>query len=138
IYQTIPVGNAIMNIGDTILNAGSSGGNIYNDGAGAVASLGYNLSSDNGGGYLTATGDQINTDPGLGPLQDNGGPTFTHLPASDNPEIDAGDSALGMDQRRPSFQRVVNARTDMGATEVQALPIPTPTPPPTPRPHGRH
>lgn len=44
------------------------------------SSHGYNLSSDNGGGYLTATGDQINTDPKLGPLQNNGGLTFTHLP----------------------------------------------------------
>jgi hypothetical protein len=123
-----------LKIGNTILNAGSSGGNVYNAGAGAVASLGYNLSSDNGGGYLTATGDRINTDPRLGPLQDNGGPTFTHLPASDSPAIDGGDPALGMDQRGPGFQRVVNGRVDIGAVEAQA----TPTPTPTPKPHGKH
>jgi hypothetical protein len=41
---------------------------------GTVISLGYNLSSDNGGGYLTATDDRISTDPKLGPLQNNGGP----------------------------------------------------------------
>ena len=132
IYHTSPVGNAILKIGDTILNTGSSGGNIYNDGAGAVTSLGYNLSSDNGGGYLTATGDRVNTDPGLGPLQDNGGPTFTHLPASNSPAIDAGDPTLGMDQRGPGFQRVANGRIDIGATEVQATSTPTPTPSPTP------
>src|SRR5262249_52007990 len=69
-----------LNITDTILNAGVSGQNIYN-GSSTVNSLGYNLSSDDGGGSLTATGDQINTDPSLGPLQDNGGSTFTHAPS---------------------------------------------------------
>src|SRR6266540_1794731 len=43
-------------IGDTILNAGASGENIYNA-SGTVSSLGYNLSSDNGSGYLTGPGD---------------------------------------------------------------------------------
>lgn len=61
-------------IEDTILNAGAGGsGTIVNDG-GTVTSLGYNLASDAGGGVLTGPGDQINTDPMLGPLQDNGGP----------------------------------------------------------------
>jgi hypothetical protein len=51
----------------TILNAGSSGGNIYNQDSpyrtATVTSLGYNLSNDNGGGYLTATGDRIKHGP---------------------------------------------------------------------------
>jgi hypothetical protein len=124
-----------LNIGNTVFQAGSLGENIYNvDQIGGVTSLGYNLSSDNGGGYLTATGDRINMDPKLGPLQDNGGPTFTHLPASDSPAIDGGDPTLAMDQRGPGFQRVVNERVDIGAVEVQAMPTPTATP----RPHGRH
>jgi hypothetical protein len=74
---------------DSILNAGASGENIYNY-YGPVTSLGYNLSSDDGGGYLTGPGDQINTDPMLGPLQDNGGPTFTHALLPGSPAIDAG------------------------------------------------
>lgn len=128
-----------VNIGNTIFKAGSLGENIYNvDELGQVTSLGYNLSSDNGGGYLTATSDRINMDPKLGPLQDNGGPTSTHLPASDSPAIDAGDPTLVMDQRGPGFQRVVNGRVDIGAAEVQPMPTPTPTPTATPRPHGRH
>jgi hypothetical protein len=112
----------ILKIGHTILNAGTSDENIYNDNiyyAATVTSLGYNVSSDNGGGLLTATGDQVNIDPKLGPLQDNGGPAFTHLPASDSPAIDAGDPTLGMDQRGPGFQRVANGRIDVGAVEAQ-------------------
>jgi hypothetical protein len=139
---TPPYGGSIYNygalkVGHTILNAGPSGGNIHNaDPLGTVTSLGYNLSSDDGGGFLTATGDQINTDPMLGPLQDNGGPTFTHLPASNSPAIDAGDPTLGMDQRGPGFVRVKNGRIDIGAVETQATLTPTPTP--TPKPHGHH
>jgi hypothetical protein len=127
-----------LQIGNTILNAGPSGVNIYNQ-FGTVTSLGYNLSSDNGGGYLTAIGDQINTDPRLGALLDNGGPTLTHLPASDSPAIDGGDPVvLGMDQRGSGFLRLVNCRIDIGAVEVQTTPPPTPTPTPTPHGHGRH
>jgi hypothetical protein len=136
-------GGAISNtgtlkIGDTILNAAPSGVNIYNLGFGTLTSLGYNLSSDNGGGYLTVTGDQINTDPRLGPLQDNGGPTFTHLPASNSPGIDSGDPTPAMDQRGPGFVRVVNGRIDIGAVEAQAIPTPTPTPTPPKHGHGHH
>ena len=111
-----------LQIGNTILNTGDSGANISNSG-GTVTSLGYNLSSDDGGGFLTGPGDQINTDPMLGPLQDNGGPTFTHalLPAS--PAIDTGDPNFTpppfFDERGPGFDRVVNGRIDIGSFEVQ-------------------
>lgn len=122
---------ATVTVGDTIFNAGSSGVNIYNDFGGVVTSLGYNLSSDDGGGFLAATGDQINTDPMLGPLQDNGGPTFTHAPLTGSPAIDAGKNftAGTTDQRGFGFVRtfddtsIANATggdgTDIGALEVQ-------------------
>ena len=94
------------------------------------------LSSDNGGGYLTGPGDQINTDPLLGPLQDNGGPTFTHALLPGSPAINAGDPSFTpppfYDQRGPGFYRVVNGRIDIGSFEVQAGPTPTPTPTATP------
>ena len=54
-----------------------------------VTSLGYNLSSDAAGGdatigpggFLNQTGDIRNTDPMLGPLQNNGGTTYTAVDA---------------------------------------------------------
>jgi hypothetical protein len=137
-------GGAINNggaaqIGDTILNAAEGSGTILN--RGTVTSLGYNLASDNGGGVLTGPGDQINTDPMLGPLQDNGGPTFTHALLPGSPAIDAGDSSFTppplYDQRGPGYRRVVNGRIDKGSFEVQgpvATPTPTPTTTATPRP----
>jgi hypothetical protein len=112
-------GVSTVSIGHTILD-NNAGGNILRY-AGAVASFGYNLSSDNGGGYLTASGDLINTAALLGPLQDNGGPTKTHALSPGSPAIDAGDpnfiSPPDFDQRGPGFPRVVNGRIDIGAFE---------------------
>ena len=79
-------------------------------------------------------GDQLNTDPMLGPLQDNGGPTFTHPLLTGSPAIDAGKNfAVGTtDQRGAGFVRTfddastANANggdgTDIGAIEVQGPP----------------
>src|SRR5204862_1580904 len=99
---------------------------------------GYNVCSDNGGGFLNGPGDQINTDPMLGPLQDNGGPTFTHALLPGSPAIDAGDPKFTpppyYDQRGPVFWRVRNGRIDSGSFEVQAGTTPSPTPTPTASP----
>lgn len=137
IYNSNNGGAASLEIGNVILNGGKSGENIFNNG-GSVASLGYNLSSDDGGGALIGPGDQINTEPMLGPLQDNGGPTFTHALLPSSPAIDAGDPSFTpppvFDQRGPDFFRVRNRRIDIGSFEVQAGSTATPTPTSTPTP----
>jgi hypothetical protein len=124
-------GTATLKLGSTILNAGPQGVNLTNFFA-TVVSLGYNLSSDDYGGFLTNSTDQINIDPMLGPLQDNGGPTFTHGLLCGSPAIDKGKNFSGspFDQRGPGLVRtfddphVPNAPggdgTDIGAFEVQA------------------
>jgi hypothetical protein len=122
---------AIVTIGNTIFKAGASGANLTNDFMGTITSQGYNLSSDSGSGYLTATGDQINTDPILGPLADNGGATPTHLPLAGSPVIDQGKSlGLPRDQhgRCRTFDNagIPNAiggdGTDIGAVEIGTVP----------------
>jgi Right handed beta helix region len=131
---------SVVGISNTIFNAGASGENIFNNG-GTVISGGYNLSSDDGGGYLTGPGDQINTDPLLGPLQNNGGPTFTHALLPGSPAIDAGDPNFTPppfhDQRGPCYYRVFgrSRRIDIGSVETQPeRPCPNP---PRPRPTSR-
>ncbi len=123
--------NGMLEIGNTILKAGASGANLLANG-GTITSRGYNLSSDDGGGFLNNSGDQISTDPLLGPLQDNGGPTFTHAPLAGSLAINAGDPNFTppplFDQR--GYARVFGGRIDIGSLEVQ--PAPTPTPAPTP------
>jgi hypothetical protein len=125
-----------MEIGNTILN-NNSGANID----GTATSLGYNISTDDGGGNLTGPGDQINTDPLLGPLQDNGGPTQTHALLPGSPAINAGDPNFipppDYDQRGTPFVRVFNGRIDIGSFEVQPPRRPSPTPRPRPTPPRR-
>ena len=127
-----------VEIGNTILNSGQPD-NIFSS-FGTVTSNGYNLSSDDGGGLLNGPGDQINTDPMLGPLQDNGGPTLTYALLPGSPAIDAGDPNFipppFYDQRGSPFVRVFNGRIDIGSFEVQPPrgPRPTPRPRPTPAP----
>ena len=128
-----------VTIGQTILNTGSSGQNIYrNRNTDTITSLGYNLSNDDGGGLLNGPGDQINTVPLLGPLQNNGGSTFTHALLPGSPAIDAGDPSFtpppNYDQRDCPFLRVFGSRIDVGAFESQPQPQSPPCPSPRPRP----
>ncbi len=124
-------GTAIVQVGDTILSRGAPGENLYNF-YGLIVSAGYNLSSDSGSGLLIATGDQINTDPKLGPLQGNGGLTPTHALRAGSPAIDKGKRdaipALARDTDQRGLDRLVdnpflaNATggdgSDIGAFEV--------------------
>jgi hypothetical protein len=125
------VNNATLELGSTIFDAGASGLNLTNY-QGAVTSLGYNLSSDGANGLLNQQTDLLNTDPMLGPLQDNGGPTLTHGLLPGSPAIDKGKnlSATASDQRGSGFARTVNSLcaadalggdgTDIGAFETQS------------------
>jgi hypothetical protein len=122
-----------VELGNTILKTGSVGANIFSQG-GSVTSHGYNLSDDDGAGFLTAAADQINTDAMLGPLANNGGATLTHALLPGSPAIDAGDPNFTAppitDQR--GYPRVYNGRIDIGSFETQTAPTPSPTPTPTP------
>jgi hypothetical protein len=110
-----------VEIGNTILHANASG-NID----GTVTSHGFNISSDDGGGHLNGPGDQINTDPLLGPLRNHGGPTLTHMPMRGSPAIDTGDPNFSPppdhDQRGACFLRVFGPRIDVGSVETQLRP----------------
>jgi len=80
---------------------------------------------------LTAAGDLSGVPPMFGPLQDNGGTTFTHALLPGSPAIDAGDDAtcLALDQR--NVNRPQGPHCDIGAFELipaGATPTPTYTP----------
>jgi hypothetical protein len=134
----VTLGNTIVanNSGHQFGTAGPSGGAYV--GPGTFVSRGHNLSSD-ASGNLSQPSDQQNTDPLLGPLQDNGndGPlagapdsqqvvlTMALLPGS--PAIDQGSLALAVDPAtalplftdQRGFDRVENSKPDIGAFEVQ-------------------
>ncbi len=94
------------------------------------ASLGHNLigvAPSNGGFTNGVNGDIVGTygeriDPVLGPLANNGGPTFTHALLPGSPAINAGDNsgAPATDQR--GLQRILEGTIDIGAFEGQPQP----------------
>jgi hypothetical protein len=105
---------------NTIL-AGNVADVVGPDLSGRLTSSGYNLVGNSRGGSGYDESDLLDINPLLGPLEDNGGPTFTHAVLPGSPAIDAGDNtdAPEWDQRGPGFPRVVNGRIDIGAFEVQ-------------------
>jgi CSLREA domain-containing protein len=91
---------------------------------GVITSLGNNL-EDGVSCPFTQPGDLQNTDPLLGPLQANGGPTLTHALLVGSPAIDAGNDIAcqappvgGVDQRLVS--RPQGTSCDIGAFEFTA------------------
>lgn len=97
-----------------------------------ITSAGGNLESGDTCEF-TASGDQRNADPQLGPLQDNGGQTDTHALPAGSPAVDLADAGAcpATDQR--GVQRPQGSGCDVGAFEF-APPTTTPTPIPTPAP----
>jgi hypothetical protein len=139
-FNVLNDGGSVFVDNTIFFETGAGGLNLRSNG-GIITSRGYNMANDGGGGFLNQTGDRLNTDPMLGPLQDNGGPTFTHALLPGSLAIDKGNSSLTTDQRgftRPvDFPDIPNAQggngSDIGAFEVQmAAPTPTPTPTATP------
>ncbi len=119
--NSIFTNNAVSNFGVV-----SSGGNAN------FVSAGHNL-SDDATGNLFAAGDQINTNPLLFPLADNGGLTQTHALQVGSPAIDAGSNALAVDadgnalttdQRGEGFARILDGTpptVDIGAFESKTF-----------------
>jgi hypothetical protein len=118
-------GGGVSNTGGTLQARNTLiGGNTADTGpdlSGTLASLGHNLVGNSRGGSGFDDTDLLDVDPLLGPLQDNGGPTFTMALLNGSPAIDAGDNtgASDWDQRGPGYPRIVNAIIDIGAFEVQ-------------------
>ena len=97
--------------------ANSSGGECA--GAGNFTSLGNNIASD-ATCNLIAAGDLPNTNPALGPLANNGGPTMTHALLYGGPAIDAGTngSCPATDQRGDARPQPATGVCDIGSFEL--------------------
>jgi predicted outer membrane repeat protein len=72
---------------------------------------------------VPGAGNLVGVDPQLQPLANNGGATWTHLPATKSPVIDAGDASLatGVAEDQRGLARVQGSELDLGAVE---LPLP--------------
>lgn len=93
-----------------------------NDLSGQEMTGAYNLLSDGGSNAPHLTTPILNTDPQLGALADNGGPTQTMLPGYTSAAVDAqpvAACALTTDQR--GQPRPQNRACDMGAVELDRI-----------------
>ena len=103
VKNTIVAGNTLDNC-DTAQFAG-----------GIISSQGNNISSDNSCPFTHPT-DKRNTNPKLGLLQNNGGPTDTHALLRRSPGINAGGKPFPPQDQR-GLKRPQGKRSDIGAYE---------------------
>ncbi|MEJ6486802.1 Calx-beta domain-containing protein [Nostoc punctiforme UO1] len=139
--------SATVNLKNTIV-AGNTNSNAPDLLSSVLSSAIFNGNNNNLIGSLTGakgtvgTGtDIVNPNPGLGPLQNNGGLTLTHALLPGSPAINAGNNSLipadtedldgdgnttepiPYDQR--GLTRLVGGGVDIGAFEVQAAALPS-------------
>tara|TARA_R110002111_G_scaffold247140_1_gene309996 strand:+ start:270 stop:17531 length:17262 start_codon:yes stop_codon:yes gene_type:complete len=117
--------SASVNIRNTIVagnNALLSGADV----TGVFTSDGHNLIGTRGvsAGFINGFNDDIvgsngqRIDPVLSPLQDNGGPTFTHALLVGSLAIDAGDNTDGVVIDQRGATRPTDTTSDIGAFEI--------------------
>lgn len=107
-----------LTIGGSILAtnvAGTIGADLY----GPMNSNGNNLIGSTLGGSGFLTNDLQNVDSFLGPLQNNGGPTFTHALLSGSPAINGNTATTSTPDDQRLMSRPVGTSADIGAFEVQ-------------------
>lgn len=126
-----PSNHAETILANTIV-AANHGIDIHRDdapfGLPGFTSFGYNLIGTTNANWTYDPRDTFGvTNPLIGPLADNGGPTLTHALLDGSPALDAGDPNAGagvdgvplFDQRQGLFSRIVGGRIDIGAFERQ-------------------
>jgi parallel beta-helix repeat protein len=106
---------ALLTLRNSLVANSPADGNCFYSG-GFVTSSGNNLEDDNTCGFNNV-GDKVNTNPLLGPLANNGGPTLTQALLSGSPAIDQGNNSFctAVDQR--GISRSPTA-CDIGAYEA--------------------
>jgi hypothetical protein len=122
------------NLGSGGLGGAGGSGGVSPGGPGSPGPAGANGTALGGGTVCTtlvntliasntpAGGDSF-TDPKLGPLADNGGPTLTMALLPGSPAIDAGNTSLAPTSDQRGFPRPAGLAADIGAYELCYPPI---------------
>jgi CSLREA domain-containing protein len=112
------------NLNNTIIADSPAGGDCFN--VGSTINAEYSLIEDGLACVNGTNSNNLTGDPNLGPLQNNGGPTFTHALLVGSIAIDAGNSTLTTDQRgsarpvdNPSIPNALSGNgSDIGSFEL--------------------
>jgi hypothetical protein len=123
-------GGAVVTLRNSIVansinsNTNAASDDIVNDGTSSFVLI-YSLVEQPGTAAIdNLVGNILNQDPQLGVLQNNGGTTLTHKPASAGPAVGSGEPSIASppatDQR--GMARIVGGRIDMGSVEVEPSP----------------
>jgi CSLREA domain-containing protein len=134
----ITAADANLTLNNTIVAYSTASNDVVNNQRASIATVTATTPNivqtpiANVGGTVNSSG-VSNVDPLLGPLSNNGGPTFTRALQKSSPAVDAGDNAaatsagLTTDQRGPGFSRFQDSAdadtvqtVDIGAFEAQA------------------
>jgi len=130
-YSSTPALNSTIVAGNTA-NGGSSDLDHADVATTGGFALAFSLVQAPGDGIATQASSILNTDPQLGGLAGNGGPTQTQLPSATSPALDAGNNPLSLPTDQRGSPRTVDLSgpnagdgTDIGAVERDA-PAPAP------------
>jgi len=93
--------------------------NGYNDAEARVLSLGNNIDSQDSCGFDRVS-DQVNTNPLLGPLQDNGGPTPTMAICTNSPAFNRGTGSVNINENFASAISGIPDTDQRGVARPQA------------------
>lgn len=115
-------GSGSVTLNSTIVS-GNTGGTSNELGGTTGSIIAINSLTNNAGftGTFTNSGGTsiISSTPNLGPLQNNGGTTFTHVPNAGSPALDKGANPLGLSVDQRGAPRISGATFDIGAVELQ-------------------
>jgi hypothetical protein len=118
----IAQGSGVFMLQNSIIAASSAGTNAYDTSASRITDAGFNISSD---ASLNLSGTSLkNTDPKLGSLASNGGPTQTMALQTNSPALDRVPPGLSptTDQRGVPRPQPQGTACDVGAYELVTLP----------------
>ena len=116
--------NGVLHLHNSLIAYSGTNSTAY----GPITDDGYNI-CDDASASLDSGSSYNNTDPGLAPLGDYGGPTWCMALLASSPAIDGADPTdfPATDQR--GYGRPADGYADMGAYEYGAVPVPiTPVP----------
>ncbi|MBE7552685.1 MAG: CSLREA domain-containing protein [Anaerolineales bacterium] len=137
--------NGTLTLRNSLIANNAENGGGTPDCSGTLTSEGYNLIEVTTGCVITGdtSGNITGSDPALGPLQNNGGQTFTHALLAGSLAINAGNPSGCLDPNSALLttdQRgyVRNGVCDIGAFEYDSPGTPTPTATPTHTPTATH